>query len=95
MTVAEPSGRRVVLRFSTRTVLAIVMLAAAYFAGWVSHREWNMRNIDEAVVNAARRIQTSVDIETPTPELIVLTGREDDVENMQEAIRDIDNAARK
>ena len=73
------------------------MIAAAYFSGWVSHREWNKRNVEEAILNATQRIGGAVKVETPknAPQMFILRGQKDDVAEMEDALRDIDAAARK
>lgn len=97
MTKLDSSDRPAWLRFSLRTLLAIMMLAASYFAGWVSHREWNKRNVEEAILNATQRIGGPVKVESPkdAPEMLILRGQKDEVAEMEEAVRDIDAAARK
>ena len=73
------------------------MLAASYFAGWVSHREWNKRNVEEAILKATERIggPTTVETADDAPGMLIVRGRKDDVAEMENALRDIDAAARK
>jgi len=97
MPTPASSDRSAWLRWSLRTLLTITMLAASYFAGWVSHREWNKRNVEEVILNATDRIGGPVIVEAPpyAPDVHILRGPKGDVEEMKEAVQDIDAAARK
>jgi hypothetical protein len=97
MMTTESSGRSTWLQFRLRTLLTILLLAAAYWGGWVSHRAWNKRNVDEAILNAAQRLGDSAEVEavTDAPEMIILRGAKDDVEAMEDSLQRIEAAARK
>jgi CHASE3 domain sensor protein len=97
MTKLKSSGQKSWLQFCLRTLLAMLVLVATYFAGWVSHRQWNRRNVDAAIQSAMRRIEGPVQVETPKDagQVFILRGRKDDVAEVDEAIRDVDAAARK
>ena len=36
------------MQFSLRSLLIVMTLVATYIAGWISHRTWNRRNLDES-----------------------------------------------
>jgi len=95
--MTKSNHRRTWWQFSLRTLLGLLMLAASYFAGWVSHREWNKRNVEEAILKATERIGSPTTVETAddAPEMLIVRGRKDDVAEMENALRDIDAAARK
>ena len=79
-------------RFSLRFLFLLMMLAAAYFAGWVSHRAWNRRNTERAILDAMQQVQGPVRVEK-AGDGIMLKGRKSDVEATQQAIGKIQAAA--
>ena len=80
-------------RFSLRSLFIIMMLAASYFAGWISHRAWNRRNTEQAIIDAMRQVNGPVRVEKAGDlDVIVLKGRKADVEETQEAIDKIQAA---
>ena len=81
------------VRFSLRSLFIIMMLAASYFAGWVSHRAWNRRNTEQAILDAMRPVNGPVRVEKAGDlDVIMLKGRKADVEATQEAIDKIQAA---
>jgi hypothetical protein len=70
-----------------------MMLAASYFAGWVSHRAWNRRNTDQAIIEALRQVHGPVRVEAGDLDVLMLKGRKPDVEATEEAIGKIQAAA--
>ena len=71
-----------------------MMLAASYFAGWISHRAWNRRNTEQAIIDAMRQVNGPVRVEKAGDlDVIMLKGRKADVEATQEAIDKIQAAA--
>ena len=43
-------------QFSLRSLLIVMMLGAAYGAGWISHREWNRRHLSETISGALQAV---------------------------------------
>ena len=81
-------------RFSLRFLFIIMMLAASYFAGWVSHRAWNRRNTEQAIIDAMRQVHGPVRVEKAGDlDVLMLKGRKSDVEATEEAIGKIQAAA--
>ncbi len=80
-----------------RTLLLTILVVAAYLAGWVSHREWNKRNVEEAIMKGIQRVGGPVDVQfQETGRIMTLRGQNDDeVSEMKEAVRDISSAASK
>jgi hypothetical protein len=71
-----------------------MMLAASYFAGWVSHRAWNRRNTEQAIIDAMRQVHGPVRAEKAGDlDVLMLKGRKPDVEATEEAIGKIQAAA--
>lgn len=80
-------------RFSLRLLFIIMMLAASYFAGWISHRAWNRRNTEQAIIDAMRQVNGPVRVEKAGDlDVIMLKGRKADVDATQEAIDKIQAA---
>jgi hypothetical protein len=70
-----------------------MMLAASYFAGWISHRAWNRRNTEQSIIDAMRQVNGPVRVEKAGDlDVIMLKGRKADVEATQEAIDKIQAA---
>jgi hypothetical protein len=89
----EDSTMRQAFRFSLRSLFIIMMLAASYFAGWISHRAWNRRNTEQAIIDAMRQVHGPVRVEKAgNLDAIMLKGRKSDVEATQEAIDKIQAA---
>lgn len=81
-------------RFSLRTLLVAVMLVAAFSAGWVSHRSWNRRNVDQAISDAIEQIGGPVQVERAKPtDVLIIKGSQQDVQKMEAAIGDVQAAA--
>lgn len=96
---ALTSNRPRWLQFSLRTLLVIMAVVASYFAGWASHREWNKRTIDEAILKATQRVGAAGQVQVETSKVVpggfILRGKKEDVAEMEKAVRDIAAAARK
>ena len=89
-------NRRRWLRFSLRSLLLVILLAAAYSAGWVSHRSWNQRNTQQAISDAVQQIGGPVEVESVDKlDVLILRGPRQDVEEMQGAIGEIEAAAKR
>ena len=52
---SEKPQRRPRIQFSLRAMLVLTLLVAAYAAGWISHREWNQRNLIHAGYRGGER----------------------------------------
>jgi hypothetical protein len=73
-----------------------MMLVASYFAGWISHRAWNRRNAEQAIIEALRQVNGPVRVERAADiDVIMLKGSKADVEATQEAIDKIQAAIRR
>ena len=82
-------------QFSMRFLLVLIMLVASYCAGWVSHRSWQRRNIDQAIDDALQQVNGPVQIErVDDPGVIILRGRAADVVAVQGGINKIESAAK-
>ena len=83
------------LRFSLRSLLLIVLLVATYCAGWVSHRAFHNRNLQENIEAAIREIETkNAELEMNQLGTTVITGKsKSDVEAVASAIEDVHTAA--
>jgi hypothetical protein len=89
----EDSTMRQSFRFSLRSLFIIMMLAAAYFAGWISHRAWNRRNTEQAIIEAMRQVQGPVRIERARDlDVVMIKGDKADVEATEDAIGKIQAA---
>ena len=75
--------------------MLMVLVAAAYCAGWVSHRQWNKKNVEDIILDAGQRIGGPVKVETAAPGVIMSRGKKHDVDEMNKALRKVDGAARK
>jgi hypothetical protein len=74
-------------------VFIIMMLAAAYFGGWISHRAWNRRNTEQAIIEAMRQVNGPVRIERARDlDVVMIKGGKAEVEATQEAIDKIQAA---
>jgi hypothetical protein len=78
-----------------RFLLVLIMLVASYWAGWVSHRSWQSRNIEQAIDDALQQVNGPVQVEK-VDELgvVMLRGGQADVEAMQRGINKIESAAK-
>ena len=85
------------IRFSLRSILLIMMLVATYMAGWVSHRAWNNRNLQENIDDAMDQLSNSqVSVETVDDlGVIVVKGKKPDVKKAQTSIGKIHDAAKR
>jgi hypothetical protein len=72
------------------------MLVASFCAGWVSHRAWQRKNIEQATVDAMLQLGGPVRVEKVDGlDVMMLKGHKADVEAMQGAIGKIQDAAQK
>jgi hypothetical protein len=83
------------LRFSLRFLLLVILLAASYCAGWVSHRSWNQRNTEQTISEAVRRIGGPVEVETvDDSDGLIFRGRKEDVDELTKTVREIEAVSR-
>ena len=86
-------------QFSVRSVLVVMLLVATYIAGWLSHKQFNNRNLDENVSAAVKRIdnmQAQVEVIDELDGLTVVRGkRSQDVKDVISAIEQVKDAAEK
>lgn len=54
---ADKSSDRRWYRFSLRSVLIIMLLVATYIGGWLSHKQFHNRNLDQNVADAVKLIE--------------------------------------
>ena len=82
-------------QFSMRFLLVLIMLVASYCAGWVSHRSWQRRNIYQAIDDALQQVNVPVQVEKVDDlDVIMLRGRQANVEAMRGGINKIESAAK-
>jgi hypothetical protein len=82
-------------QFNLRFLLVLIMLVASYWAGWVSHRAWQRRNIEQAIDDALQQVKGPLQVEKVDElDVVVLRGGQADVEAMQRGINKIESAAR-
>ena len=88
---------RRLMRFSLRSLLVLMALVAAYAAGWMSHREWNRRHLEETLSTIVESANGgSVQVESVEGTGVLLTrGRKEDVERVNKIVNEIENAARR
>ena len=82
-------------QFSMRFLLVLIMLVASYCTGWVSHRSWQRRNIEQAIDDALQQVNGPVQVEKVDDlDVIMLRGRQANVEAMRGGINKIESAAK-
>src|SRR5688572_17918588 len=82
-------------RFGLRSLLLVMLLIATYFAGWVSHRLFHNRNLNDNISAAVRAIDNkNVEVEA-VDELgvIIVKGKKEDVEAVKPTIGKVRAAA--
>ena len=84
-------------RFGIRSLLLVMLLIATYFAGWVSHRLFHNRNLNENISAAVRAIDNK-NIEVEAVEdlgVTIVKGKKEDVEAVKTTIGKVHAAAAK
>jgi hypothetical protein len=92
----KPSGRHW-FRFSMRSVLLTMLLVATYVGGWLSHKQFYNRNLDENVANAVKLIESKrAEVEVVDElDLSIVKGRTaKDVSEVVSAIDQVKSAAK-
>jgi hypothetical protein len=97
MMSADAPVRQRWIRFSLRSILFIMMLVATYMAGWVSHRAWHNRNLQENIVDAMDQLNNSqVSMETVDDlGVTIVKGRKSNVKKAQTSIGKVHDAAKR
>ena len=86
----ESESRTVGFRFSLRTVLIVFLFVASYFAGWVSHRTWSRRQVEEIIADTVRALGAPIQVEKVNDlDVLILTGPKEDVERVQRIVDEI------
>ena len=89
------ASMRRLTQFSLRSLLTVMMLVGAYIAGWMSHRAWNRRHVAETVSQALNNADFPVDVEAVDgTQILVTSGRKEDVEEAVPVIEEVQQAAR-
>lgn len=85
-------------QFSLRALLVTLLLVAAYWSGWVSHRAWNQKHVSETMLRAFKEVETKYPVEVETVEgtgVFMTRGKKEDVEKAQQILEQVEAAARK
>ena len=86
---SEKPQRRPRIQFSLRAMLILTLLVAAYAAGWISHREWNQRNLIRSITQAIEAANAPVKVEIVEGTDIFMTrGRKEDVDAVMRVIEE-------
>ena len=73
-------------------MLVVMMLAAAYGAGWVSHRSWNRRNLIESMSSMIDTLDGPVRVDQlEGSDMLITRGRKEDVEKVNSIIAEARN----
>jgi hypothetical protein len=94
---SQSESRKIGWRFGIRSLLFIMLLVATYFAGWVSHRVFHNRNLNENISAAVRAIDDK-NVEVEAVESLGITrvkGKQEDVDAVKTAIESVHAAAAK
>ncbi len=78
-------------RFSLRSVLLLMLLVATYIAGWLSHKQFHNRNLEENVADAVKRIENKkaeVEVVDELGGLTIIRGKSN--QDVTEVISSID-----
>lgn len=59
-----------------------MLVVAAYCAGWVSHRVWQLRSSGEGVIEVEQ---------LPDMDVVILRGRQQDVQRVQQVIGEVES----
>jgi hypothetical protein len=95
--ISQGESRRIGWRFGIRSLLFIMLLIATYFAGWVSHRVFHNRNLNENISAAVRAIDNK-NVELEAVERLGVTivkGKKEDVDAVKMTIGRVHAAAAK
>ena len=90
-------SRKFSWQFGLRSLLLVMLLIATYFAGWVSHRLFHNRNLNENISAAVRAIDnTNVEVEAVEGlGVTIVKGKKEDVEAVKPTIEKVHAAAAK
>jgi hypothetical protein len=94
---SQGQSRKIGWRFGIRSLLLVMLLIATYFAGWVSHRVFHNRNLNENISAAVRAIgNKNVEVEA-VEELgvTIVKGKKEDVDAVKTTIGKVHAAAAK
>ena len=94
---SQGDSRKIGWRFGLRSLLLVMLLIATYFAGWVSHRHFHNRNLNENISAAVRAIDNK-NVEVDAVEelgVILVKGKKQDVEAVKTTIGKVHAAAAK
>ena len=94
---SQGDSRKAIWRFSLRSLLLVMLLTAIYFAGWVSHRLFHNRNLNENISDAVRAIDNkNVKVEAVDDlGVTIVKGKKEDVEAVKPTIDKLHAAAAK
>ena len=92
---SKRSPFRRLTQFSLRSLLVAMMLVAVYIAGWMSHRSWNRRNVEETISRAVEEADLPVKVEfIEGTDVFMSRGRKEDVDKAMQVIDKVNEAAR-
>ena len=94
---SQGDSRKIGWQFGIRSLLLVMLLVATYFTGWVSHRLFHNRNLNENISAAVRAIDNkNVEVEA-VEELgvTIVKGKKEDVEAVKTTIGKVQAAAAK
>jgi hypothetical protein len=94
---SQGESRKIGWRFGLRSLLLVMLLIATYFAGWVSHRLFHNRNLNENISAAVRAIDNN-NVEVDAVEkhgVILVKGKKEDVETVKPTIGKVHAAVAK
>ena len=92
---ADAPVRQRWIRFSLRSILVLTMFVATYMAGWVSHRAWHNRNLQQNINDAMDQLTNSqVSMET-VDGVIIVKGAKSNVQKAQTSIGKVHDAAKR
>ena len=94
----KPDQQKRVPQFSLLALLFLLSMAAAYWAGWASHRAWNRRNFAETRQRLIDELQTKLPVKIETIEgtdVFMTRGKADDVETATAILQEASEAALK
>ena len=92
---ADAPVRQRWIRFSLRSIFVLMMFVATYMAGWVSHRAWHNRNLQENIADAIDQLTNSqVSMET-VDGVTIVKGAKSNVTKAQPSIGKVHDAAKR
>src|SRR5690349_1645097 len=94
---SQRNSRKFTWRFGIRSLLLVMLLIATYFAGWVSHRLFHDRNLNENISAAVRALDNkNVKVESVEDlGVAIVKGKKEDVEAVKTTIGKVYDAAAK